>query len=119
MDSGNLGVEVERGRFQRFTEVRQAFLRLIRAHRFLPPPIPDLCDCIALGNTRMDGIVQRSGLEQGPVCEYLSVLQDLRALERETPATERDPKKAAKEFAAWPTTFPGSGSALSFRKRSG
>jgi hypothetical protein len=31
---------VERGRFQRFAEVRQAFLRLIRAHRFLLPPIP-------------------------------------------------------------------------------
>jgi hypothetical protein len=30
---------VERGRFQRFAEVRQAFLRLIRAHRLLPPNI--------------------------------------------------------------------------------
>ncbi|MCX5908055.1 MAG: hypothetical protein NTY64_12960 [Deltaproteobacteria bacterium] len=40
--SGGVGVEVERGRFQRFAEVRQAFLRLIRAHRFLPPSIPDL-----------------------------------------------------------------------------
>ncbi len=29
-------MEVERGGFQRFAEVRQAFLRLIRAHRFLP-----------------------------------------------------------------------------------
>jgi hypothetical protein len=42
--SGVFGVEVERGRFQRFAEVRQAFLRLIRAHRFLPPRIPDLYD---------------------------------------------------------------------------
>jgi hypothetical protein len=37
-------VEVERGRFQRFAEVRQALLRLIRAHRLLPPSIPDLYD---------------------------------------------------------------------------
>jgi len=43
-DSRDFGVEVERGRFQRFAEVRQAFLRLIRAHRFLPPSIPDLYD---------------------------------------------------------------------------
>jgi len=43
-DSGDFGVEVERGRFQRFAEVRQAFLRLIWAHRFLPPRIPDLYD---------------------------------------------------------------------------
>jgi hypothetical protein len=41
---GIFGLEVERGRFQRFAEVRQAFLRLIRAHRFLPPSIPDLYD---------------------------------------------------------------------------
>ena len=34
---GIFGVEVERGRFQRFAEVRQAFLKLIRPHRFLPP----------------------------------------------------------------------------------
>jgi hypothetical protein len=36
-DSGNFGVEVERGRLQRFAEVRQDFLRLIRAHRLLRP----------------------------------------------------------------------------------
>ncbi|MDP3038651.1 MAG: hypothetical protein Q8O18_02120, partial [Deltaproteobacteria bacterium] len=37
-----LGVEVERRRFRPLGEARQAFLRLIRAHRFLPPRIPDL-----------------------------------------------------------------------------
>ena len=36
---GNWGVEVRRGRFQLFGEAPQAFLRLILAHRFLPPPI--------------------------------------------------------------------------------
>jgi hypothetical protein len=41
---GIFGLEVERGRFQRFAEVRQAFLRLIRAHRFLSLRIPDLYD---------------------------------------------------------------------------
>jgi hypothetical protein len=34
-----LGIEVGRGRFQSFGEVRQAVLRLFRAYRFLPPPI--------------------------------------------------------------------------------
>jgi hypothetical protein len=37
--SGGFRVEVERGRFPRFAEVRQVFLRLIRAHRLLPPGI--------------------------------------------------------------------------------
>jgi hypothetical protein len=41
---GILGVEVGRGCLQRFDEDRQAFLRLIGAHRFLPPSIPDLYD---------------------------------------------------------------------------
>ena len=35
---GIFGLEVERGCFQRFGKARQVFLRLIRAHRFLPPP---------------------------------------------------------------------------------
>ena len=39
---GILGVEVGRRCLQRFDEDRQAFLRLIRAHRFLLPPIPHL-----------------------------------------------------------------------------
>jgi hypothetical protein len=37
-----LGREVGGARFQPFGEARQAFLRFIRAHRFLPPPIPHL-----------------------------------------------------------------------------
>ena len=40
---GNLGIEVGRGRFQSFGEVPQAVLRLIRAYRFLSPPILHLC----------------------------------------------------------------------------
>jgi hypothetical protein len=36
---GLFGVEVERGRLQRSSEARQAFLRLIWARRLLPPPI--------------------------------------------------------------------------------
>jgi hypothetical protein len=42
---GIFGVEVGRGCLQRFDEDRQAFWRLIRTHRFLPPRIPDLYDC--------------------------------------------------------------------------
>jgi len=44
MNHGIFGVEVAKGCFQRFGEARQAFLRLIGAHRFLPPRIPDLYD---------------------------------------------------------------------------
>jgi len=41
---GIFGVEVERGRFQPLGEARQAVLRVIGAHRFPPPRIPDLYD---------------------------------------------------------------------------
>jgi AAA+ ATPase superfamily predicted ATPase len=51
---------------------------------------------IAFGNTRMNDIVQRTGLERGPVSKYLSVLQDLRLIERETPVTEKHPEKSRK-----------------------
>ena len=51
---------------------------------------------IAFGNTRMNDIVQRTGIERGPVSKYLSVLQDLRLIERETPVTEKRPEKSRK-----------------------
>jgi AAA+ ATPase superfamily predicted ATPase len=51
---------------------------------------------IAFGNTRMNDIVQRTGIERGPVSKYLSVLQDLRLIERETPVTEKYPEKSRK-----------------------
>lgn len=51
---------------------------------------------IAFGNIRMNDIVQRTGIERGPVSKYLSVLQDLRLIERETPVTEKRPEKSRK-----------------------
>jgi AAA+ ATPase superfamily predicted ATPase len=51
---------------------------------------------IAFGNTRLNDIVQRTGIERGPVSKYLSVLQDLRLIEREIPATEKHPEKSRK-----------------------
>ena len=51
---------------------------------------------IAFGNTRMNDIVQRTGIERGPVSKYLSVLQDLRLIEREVPVTEKHPEKSRK-----------------------
>jgi len=51
---------------------------------------------IAFGNTRMNDIVQRTGVERGPVSKYLSVLQDLRLIEREIPVTEKHPEKSRK-----------------------
>jgi uncharacterized protein len=49
---------------------------------------------IAFGNTRMNDIVQRTGIERGPASKYLSVLQDLRLIEREIPVTEKHPEKS-------------------------
>jgi len=51
---------------------------------------------IAFGNTRMNDIVQRTGMDRGPVSKYLSVLQDLRLIEREIPVTEKPPEKSRK-----------------------
>ncbi len=51
---------------------------------------------IAFGNTRLNDIVQRTGIERGPVSKYLSVLQDLRLIEREVPVTEKHPEKSRK-----------------------
>jgi len=51
---------------------------------------------IAFGNTRLNDIVQRTGIERGPVSKYLSVLQELRLIEREIPVTERHPEKSRK-----------------------
>jgi len=51
---------------------------------------------IAFGNARMNDIVQRTGIDRGPVSKYLSVLQDLRLIKRETPVTERHPEKSRK-----------------------
>jgi len=51
---------------------------------------------IAFGNTRMNDIVQRTGMERGPISKYLSVLQDLRLIEREVPVTEKHPEKSRK-----------------------
>jgi len=51
---------------------------------------------IAFGNTRLNDIVQRTGIDRGPVSKYLSVLQELRLIEREVPVTERHPEKSRK-----------------------
>lgn len=55
-----------------------------------------LLQSIAFGNTRMNDIVQRTGIERGPASKYLSVLQDLRLIERETTITEKQPGKSRK-----------------------
>jgi AAA+ ATPase superfamily predicted ATPase len=44
----------------------------------------------------MNDIVQRTGIERGPASKYLSVLQDLRLIEREIPVTEKYPEKSRK-----------------------
>lgn len=51
---------------------------------------------IAFGATRLNEIVQKSGLDRGVVVKYLDVLQNLRIIQREVPVTERNPDKSRK-----------------------
>ncbi|MDZ7292934.1 MAG: ATP-binding protein [candidate division KSB1 bacterium] len=51
---------------------------------------------VAAGNTRLNEIVQASGLDRGTVVKYLDVLQNLRIIRRELPVTELQPEKSRK-----------------------
>ncbi|MDZ7333509.1 MAG: ATP-binding protein [candidate division KSB1 bacterium] len=51
---------------------------------------------IAFGATRINEIVQQSGLDRGIVVKYLDVLQNLRIIHREVPVTEQNPEKSRK-----------------------
>jgi len=51
---------------------------------------------IAFGKTRLNEIVQESGLQRGMVANYLDVLQNLRIVERRIPITEEKPHKSRK-----------------------
>jgi len=64
---GVFGVEVGRGCLQRFDGDRQAVLRLIRAHRFLLPPIPHLLLRLKVSIPGIVGVVFQDGLDGLPV----------------------------------------------------
>ncbi len=49
---------------------------------------------IALGHTRINDIVQTSGLERGLVVKYLETLRNLRIVQREIPVQETQPEKS-------------------------
>ena len=49
---------------------------------------------LAAGNTRLNEIVQDSGLDRGVVSRYLETLADLELIEREVPVTELDPSRS-------------------------
>lgn len=51
---------------------------------------------IAFGATRVNDIVQASGLDRGMVAKYLDILQSLRIIRRELPVTEHLPEKSRK-----------------------
>ncbi len=51
---------------------------------------------IAFGATRINEIVQASGLDRGMVVKYLETLQNLRIIKRELPALEEKPEKSRK-----------------------
>jgi AAA+ ATPase superfamily predicted ATPase len=75
-----------------YDEVRFILMEELRD----PKHYLSILQSIAFGNTRMNDIVQRTGIERGPVSKYLSVLQDLRLVERETPIIEKHPEKSRK-----------------------
>lgn len=51
---------------------------------------------IAQGRTRLNEIVQVTGMERGPASRYLAILQDLHLVERRVPVTEAQPEKSRK-----------------------
>lgn len=51
---------------------------------------------IAFGRTKLNEIVQQSGLSRGMVANYLDVLQNIRIVERRIPITEEKPHKSRK-----------------------
>lgn len=75
-----------------YDEVRFILMEELRD----PKHYLSILQSIAFGNTRMNDIVQRTGIERGPASKYLSVLQELRLIERETPVTEKHPEKSRK-----------------------
>jgi hypothetical protein len=75
-----------------YDEVRFILMEELRD----PKHYLSILQSIAFGNTRMNDIVQRTGIERGPASKYLSVLQELRLVERETPVTEKHPEKSRK-----------------------
>jgi hypothetical protein len=53
-----------------------------------------LLQAIAQGKTRLNEIIQTTGMERGPASRYLAILQDLHLVERRVPVTERQPDKS-------------------------
>ena len=52
---------------------------------------------IAAGNTRLNEITQAAGMgDKGATARYLDILQQLRVVRRQVPATERQPEKSKK-----------------------
>lgn len=55
-----------------------------------------ILQAIAQGRTRLNEVVQVTGMERGPASRYLAILQDLRLVERRVPVTETQPDKSRK-----------------------
>ena len=79
--SGVFGVEVERGRFQRFDEVWQTLLRLIRAHRFLLPPVPHLLLRLKVSIPGVVGVTIKVIVVHGELREMFVILGSLTAFD--------------------------------------
>jgi hypothetical protein len=73
-----------------FNEPRLLLLEELRQ----PRSYFSLLRAIALGRTRLNEIVQSSGLSQTAAASYLDVLQQLHLIERRVPATESSPEKS-------------------------
>jgi hypothetical protein len=49
---------------------------------------------ISFGNTKLNDIIQQTGLDKGMVSKYLSVLEELHIVTREVPVTEKNPQRS-------------------------
>jgi len=74
---GNLGMDLGRGCFQPFGEAPRAVLRLIQAHRFLPPPTPHLCLRLKVSVPGVVGVPMKVIVVQG---ELREMIQDVSGL---------------------------------------
>jgi len=68
---GNLSGEVGRERFQPFGEAPQGVLRVIRAHRFLPPSIPHLFLVLKVSLPGVVGVPMKGIVVHGELGEMI------------------------------------------------
>lgn len=73
---------------------------ILREDFYEPKTYFSILRAIALGRRKLSEIMDETGLEKSTISKYLKTLQDLLAVEREVPVTERLPEKSKKGLFA-------------------